>query len=50
LTRAALLEAVEEGVSSRKPTPFTLLNLGTVAFILAWLAAAFYAVAYLISH
>jgi hypothetical protein len=40
-----------ERLASQKATRFTtLLNLGTSAFILAWLAVACYALAYLISH
>jgi hypothetical protein len=31
-------------------TPLRLLNLATVAFIVAWLAVACYAMAHLISH
>jgi hypothetical protein len=41
---------MEERLSSRKATPFTLLNLGTAGVIVAWLAVACYAIAYLTSH
>lgn len=34
----------------RKAIPFTPLNLATVGFIVAWLAVACYALAYLVSH
>jgi hypothetical protein len=33
-----------------RPTPFTLLNLGTLGVFVVWLAAACYALAYLISR
>ncbi len=36
--------------SSGKTVPLRLLNLGTVAVFVAWLAAASYALAYLSSH
>ena len=40
------------GLSSgkRKAILFTALNLATLAFIIAWLAFDWYAIAYLISH
>jgi hypothetical protein len=41
---------MEERPLSRTATPFTLLNLGLAGLIIAWLAAACYAIAYLISH
>jgi hypothetical protein len=41
---------MEERLSSRKATRFTPLNLGTVGFIVAWLAVACYAIAYLASR
>jgi len=34
----------------RKAILFTALNLATLAFIIAWLAFDWYAIAYLISH
>jgi hypothetical protein len=37
---------MEERLSSRKATPFTLLNLGTVGVIAAWLAVACYAISH----
>jgi len=36
--------------TERKATPFSLLNLATLGFVVAWLAVACYAVAYLISR
>lgn len=39
-----------ERLSSRKATRFTLLNLATLAFILAYLAFDWWAIGYLISH
>lgn len=39
-----------EHLSPRTETGFTLLNLGTMGFFVAWLAVACYAVFYLISH
>ncbi|HEV8103175.1 MAG TPA: hypothetical protein VGP69_05510 [Gaiellaceae bacterium] len=41
---------MDERVSPPKATPLTLLNLGTVGFIVAWVAVACYAIAYLTSH
>lgn len=41
---------MEGSASSQKASRFTLLNFGTVGVIVAWLAFACYAVAYLISH
>jgi hypothetical protein len=41
---------MEQRLSSRKATSFTVLNLGTAGVIVAWLAVACYAIAYLISH
>jgi hypothetical protein len=41
---------MEQPLSSRKATPFTLLNVGTAGFVVAWLAVACYAIAYLSSH
>lgn len=41
---------MEERPSSQKTSQFTLLNLGTVGFVLAWLVVACYAIAYLVSH
>jgi hypothetical protein len=41
---------MERPLSPSKATPFALLNLMTVGVILAWLAVACYAIAYLISH
>ena len=41
---------MEERPLSHKATPFTRLNLGTAGLIVAWLAVACYAIAYLISH
>jgi hypothetical protein len=41
---------MEERLSLRKASPLTLLNLGTAGVIVAWLAVACYAIAYLISH
>jgi hypothetical protein len=37
-------------LSSHKATPFTVLNLVTLAFILAYLAFDWWAIAYLVSH
>lgn len=39
-----------ERPSSRRATQLRLLNLGTVGFVVAWLAFASYAIAYLVSH
>jgi hypothetical protein len=36
--------------AKRKAIPFTPLNLVTVGLIVAWLAVACYALAYLVSH
>lgn len=44
------IAAINRQPSSRKPAQFTLLNLATVGFAVAWLAVACYALAYLISH
>ena len=41
---------MEERLSSRKGNQLTLLNLGTAGFIVAWLAFACYAIAYLLSR
>lgn len=41
---------MEEHPSPQKATQFTWLNLGTVGFVVAWLAVACYAIAYLVSH
>jgi hypothetical protein len=41
---------MEERRSSHKASPSHLLNFGTVGFVVAWLAFACYAIAYLISH
>ena len=41
---------MEERLSSRKASQFTLLNLGTAGFIVVWLAVACDAIAYLTSH
>jgi hypothetical protein len=41
---------MEQRLSIRKETPFTLLNLATLSVIVAWLAVACYAITYLISH
>lgn len=41
---------MEERSSSHKTTQFKLVNLGTVGFVIAWLAVACYAIAYLVSH
>jgi hypothetical protein len=41
---------MEERPLSHKATQVTLLNLGTAGLIVAWLATASYAIAYLISH
>jgi hypothetical protein len=41
---------MDERLSSRRATPFTPLNLGTMGFIVAWVAVACYAITYLISH
>jgi len=35
---------------SHKPTPVSLLNLGTAVLIVGWLTVASYAIAYLISR
>jgi hypothetical protein len=36
--------------SSRRANRLTLVSLGTVGVVVAWLVAAAYAIAYLISH
>ena len=41
---------MEERTPSQRATQVTLLNLGTVGFVVAWLGVACYAVAYLVSH
>jgi hypothetical protein len=41
---------MEERFSSRKAARFSLLNLATAGFVLAWLAFACYAITYLVSH
>jgi hypothetical protein len=41
---------MEERFLSRKAARFTLLNLATAVVIVAWLAFACYAIAYLIYH
>jgi hypothetical protein len=41
---------MEERFSSRRAKRFTLLTLGTAGVVLAWLAFACYAIAYLVSH
>jgi hypothetical protein len=41
---------MEEQLSASRATRFTLLNLATLGFVVAWLAAACYAIAYLLSH
>ena len=41
---------MEERFLSRKAARFTLLNLATVGVIVAWLALACYAIAYLVHH
>jgi hypothetical protein len=41
---------MEERHSPQKPTQLTLLNLGSAGVIVAWLAVACYAIAYLASH
>jgi hypothetical protein len=41
---------MDERVSSHKATLSTALNLGTIGVIVAWLAVASYAIAYLVSH
>jgi hypothetical protein len=41
---------MEEPVSSRRSSPVSLLDLGTVVVILAWLAVACYAITYLTSR
>jgi len=39
-----------ERLPSRKANRFTVLNLATACFAVAWLAFACYAITYLISH
>ena len=41
---------MEKPSSSRKTTLFTVLNLATLGFIVAWLAFDWWAIAYLVSH
>lgn len=41
---------MEKRPSAHKAPKFTPLNLGTVVFIVAYLAFACYAIAYLVSH
>jgi hypothetical protein len=41
---------MEERPLSHKASQGTLLNLGTAGLIVAWLAVACYAIAYLIAH
>jgi hypothetical protein len=41
---------MEQHRSSLRATRVTLLNLATVSFVVAWLAVACYALAYLVSH
>lgn len=41
---------MEQHRASPTATRVTLLNLATVAFVVAWLAVACYALAYLVSH
>jgi hypothetical protein len=41
---------MQERFSLPKTTRFTLLNLATVGVIVAWLALACYAIAYLVHH
>ena len=38
------------GLSKRKATLFTVLNLATLAFIVAYLAFDWWAIGYLLSH
>jgi hypothetical protein len=37
-------------IARRETSAFRLLNVATVGFIVAWLAVACYAIAYLIAH
>ena len=48
--RATVAPATVASLSKRKVTRFTLLNLATLAFIVAYLAFDWWAIAYLISH
>jgi hypothetical protein len=41
---------MEERLSSRRASRFTLLNLGTAGFVVAWVAVACYAIVYLTAH
>jgi hypothetical protein len=41
---------MDERPSSQEVTPFRLMNLGMVGFVIAWLTVACYAIAYLVSH
>ena len=41
---------MEKRPASHKAPRVTLLNLGTVGLVVAWLAVACYALAYLVSH
>lgn len=46
------MNVIDPGSSTtrRKTAQFPLLNLATLGFIVAWLAVACYAIAYLVSH
>lgn len=44
------MDAKSPGLSRRKATLFTVLNLATLCFVVAWLAFDWWAIAYLISH
>jgi hypothetical protein len=47
-----LMNVIDRGASPtrRTATSLQLLNLATAVFVLAWLAVACYAIAYLVSH
>lgn len=46
----ALMSVNSPRLSKRKTNLFTVLNLATLGFIVAWLAFDWWAIAYLISH
>ena len=44
------MDVNKPGLSKRKATLFTVLNLATIGFVMAWLAFDWFAITYLLSR